>query len=78
MALPARAHGLPLKAIWGPAVHNGVSLFPTYQDLGIKIYEDDLAWFQVAPRRPHTPSNPEDHAYVWPAEVTQAVTEAKR
>jgi hypothetical protein len=66
------------KAIWGPAVHNGVSLFPTYRDLGIKIYEDDLAWFQVAPRRPHTPGNPKDHAYVWPLEVTQAVAEAKR
>jgi hypothetical protein len=66
------------KAMWGPSVHNGVSLFPTYRDLGIKIYEDDLHWASIAPRRPHTPGNPKDHAYAWPAEVTRAVAEAKR
>jgi hypothetical protein len=75
---PREARAASLKAMWGPSVHNGVSLFPTYRDLGVQIYEDDLAWFQVAPRRPHTPGNPKDHAYVWPAEVTQVVAEAKR
>jgi hypothetical protein len=44
----------------------------------VQIYEDDLHWESIAPRRPHTPGNPKDHAYVWPAEVTQAVAEAKR
>jgi hypothetical protein len=66
------------KAMWGPAIHDGVSLFPTYQDLGVKIYEDDVRWNSIAPRRPHSPTSPNDPAYVWPAEVTRAVAEAKR
>jgi hypothetical protein len=66
------------KAMWGPAIHDGTSLFPTYRELGVKIYEDRLRWSAIAPRRPHTPGNPKDRAYVWPAEVTQAVAEAKR
>lgn len=67
-----------LKAMWGPATHSGVSLFPTYQDLGVKIYEDRLPWQFIAPHRPHSPRNPNDPAYAWPSEVTQAVAEAKR
>jgi hypothetical protein len=66
------------KAMWGPAVHDGVSLFPTYRELGVKIYEDRLRWNTIALRRPHSPRNPSETAYVWPAEVTQAVAEAKR
>jgi hypothetical protein len=72
------AQAASLKAIWGPAVHNGASLFPTYRELGVKIYEDRLPWQPIAPRRPSNPRNPHDPAYAWPAEVTQAVTEAKR
>jgi hypothetical protein len=72
----SRAAGM--KAMWGPAVHDGVSLFPTYRDLGVKIYEEDLNWFEVARPRPHNPRNPNDPAYVWPAKVTQAVAEARR
>jgi len=72
------AHASALKAMWGPAIHDGVSLFPTYQNLGIKIYEDDLHWNLIALRRPHSPTNPNEPAYVWPVEVTQAVAEAKR
>jgi hypothetical protein len=64
--------------MWGPAVHEGTSLFPTYQDLGVKIYEDRLSWYSIATRRPRNPTNPNDPAYIWPAEVTQAVAEAKR
>jgi len=67
-----------VKAMWGPAIHDGASLFPTYRDLGIKIYEDDLHWASIALRRPRSPTNPNDPAYAWPAEVTQAVAEAKR
>jgi hypothetical protein len=73
-----RAQAASVKAMWGPSVHNGTSLFPTYRDLGVRIYEDRLPWDSIAPRRPHTPGNPKDHAYAWPAEVTQAVVEAKR
>ncbi len=73
---PARASAT--KAIWGPAIHDGASLFPTYRDLSVKIYEDRLYWSSVAPRRPDHPLNPNDPAYIWPAEVTRAVAEAKR
>ncbi|HEY5199182.1 MAG TPA: hypothetical protein VIJ51_19345 [Solirubrobacteraceae bacterium] len=66
------------KAIWGPAVHDGVSLFPTYRQLGVTIYEDDLDWNLVAPTRPQTPTDPSDPAYHWPSEVTSAVAQAAR
>jgi hypothetical protein len=77
---PASADGrsVALKAMWGPAVRNGASLFPTYQELGVRIYEEHILWSSIALRRPHDARNPDDPAYVWPAEVTQAVAEAKR
>ena len=31
-----------LKAMWGPATRDGVSLFPTYRALGVNIYEDPI------------------------------------
>jgi hypothetical protein len=71
------AEAASLKAMWGPATHDGVSLFPTYHDLGVRVYEDRLAWQSIATRRPRSPRNPHDQAYIWPAEVTQAVAEAK-
>jgi hypothetical protein len=75
---PASARAESLKAIWGPAVHGGRSLFPTYRELGVKIYEDRLTWDTIATRRPRNPRSPNDPAYVWPAEVTTAVAEAER
>jgi len=79
LALPATSGALgPLKAMWGPAIHNGTSLFPTYRDLGVRIYEDRLPWDSIALRRPRNSRSPNDPAYVWPAEVTTAVAEAKR
>lgn len=72
------AHAADQKAIWGPAIHDGASLFPTYRALGVKIYEDRLNWSVVARRRPGHPRNPDDPAYAWPAEVTRAVGQAKR
>jgi len=75
---PSGAGAADVKAMWGPALHEGRTLFPTYRDLGVKIYEDRLDWSTVATRRPHNPRNPKDPAYAWPAEVTQAVAEAKR
>ena len=74
----ATAQGASVKAMWGPAVHDGVSLFPTYRELGVKIYEDHLYWSSIALRRPSNPRNPNETAYAWPAEVTNAVAEAKR
>jgi hypothetical protein len=75
---PASAKADSMKAMWGPAIHNRISLFPTYRELGVNIYEDRLNWSLIAPRRPHSPTNPDDSAYVWPAEVTTAVAEAQR
>jgi hypothetical protein len=77
-ALPGGARDSPLKAMWGPAIHDGVSLFPTYRDLGVRIYEDDLHWDTTAVHRPRNPLDPDDPAYTWPTEVTRAVSEARR
>jgi hypothetical protein len=71
---PSIANGRSLKAMWGPATHDGVSLFPTYENLGVGIYEDDLHWDSIALRRPQHSRSPNDPAYAWPAEVTKAVS----
>jgi hypothetical protein len=75
---PASASASLLKAMWGPSARNGVSVFPTFKELGVKIYEDDLHWDVIAQRRPRNPRRPNDPAYVWPAEVTSAVAQASR
>ena len=72
---PARADAV--KAIWGPYLHEGVSQFPVYRELGASIYEEDLHWDQVAPTRPKRPRDPNDPAYKWPEAVTGAVAEAR-
>src|SRR5438270_5291651 len=72
------AHGSALKAIWGPGTHDGVSQFPIYRELGIRLYEDALHWNAIASRRPRHPRDPHDPAYAWPTEVTRTVAEAKR
>jgi hypothetical protein len=65
------------KAIWGSLTYNGVDQFPLYHQLGVKIYQTTLSWAQVAPRRPAHPTKPSDGAYIWPADITRAVAEAK-
>jgi hypothetical protein len=74
----AQARASVLKGIWGPSTRNGVSLFPIYKQLGDTLYEEDLHWDTIAPRRPTSPRNPRDAAYRWPAAVTSAVALAKR
>jgi len=76
MAVGARADAL--KAVVGPGLVGGVSRFPIYRDLGMRIYEDHILWNAIAPTRPRHPTDPNDPAYVWPAEVTAAVAEASR
>ena len=66
------------KAIWGPVVRDGVSQFPIYRDLGVGIYQSTLRWSDVAPRRPSAPTDPNDPAYSWPAELDIAAAEAER
>jgi hypothetical protein len=53
-------------------------LFPTFNELGVKLYEDGLSWNLIAKRRPKHPRDPNDPAYAWPSEVTRSIAEAKR
>jgi hypothetical protein len=73
----ARA-AVAVKAMWGPAIRNGASLFPIYRELGIRLYEDGLRWSSIARHRPRHARNPADSAYSWPPEVTRATKEAER
>ncbi len=64
------------KAIWGPVQVGGVSQFPIYQDLGVDLFQYTVPWDGVAPTQPANPTDPNDPAYRWPAELDQAVAEA--
>jgi len=66
------------KAIWGPVRVNGVSQFPTYKRLGAGIYMMRINWWEVAPTRPAHPADPNDPAYQWPAEVDDAIAQARQ
>jgi hypothetical protein len=66
------------KAIWGDVYRNGKSQFPLYHKLGVSIFELGVNWSQVAPTRPAHPADPKDPAYAWPAEVDQAIAQARR
>src|SRR4051794_24675393 len=74
----AHARPSPKKAIWGPVERNGKSQFPIYKKLGVGVYEMFLPWDVVAKHRPKSPRNPADPAYAWPADVDQAVAQARR
>src|SRR5690348_4447208 len=77
MLAPAGAYAFS-KAVWGPVYRNGVNQFPVYRQLGASIYEIPLYWNIAAPTRPRHPTDPNDPAYRWPAEIGQAVAQAKR
>lgn len=66
------------KAIWGPSSRHGVSLFPVYRQLGVRLYEDSLPWSSVATSRPRHPRDPNDPAYVWPTELSRSILQARR
>jgi hypothetical protein len=66
------------KAIWGPVRVKGVSQFPIYKDLGAGIYMMRINWWEVAPQRPQHPTDPTDPAYHWPADVDDALNEARK
>lgn len=74
-AAPASAAVTTAKAIWGPLERGGESQMPTYAKLGVGVYEMQLRWERVAPTRPADPRDPSDPAYVWPAQVDQAIKE---
>jgi hypothetical protein len=65
------------KAMLGPESQNGVSPFPLYQDLGVKVIETQLSWPNVATSRPADPTNPTDPAYNWPASYDQEIADAQ-
>jgi hypothetical protein len=73
----ASANFNPRKAIWGPALINGKSAFPTYKRLGVGIYSIAVDWGRVAPSRPADPRDPNDPAYRWPKNIVGWVTEAR-
>jgi len=75
---PAMATFSSKKAIWGPVTLNGKSEFPVYHTMGVDIFQDDLDWAAIAPTRPHDPTNPNDPAYQWPAELSYAIGQAKQ
>ena len=66
------------KAMWGPAFKGGKSQFPIYRDLGVGIWQTGLFWADVAATRPADPTNPNDPAYTWPAELDDGYREAQR
>lgn len=85
LALPAQASGASLlgkpleKALWGPVAIDGVSQFPLYDDLDVTLFQIQIRWERVAPRRrPGDPANPGDPVYRWPAELDTAVAEAAK
>jgi hypothetical protein len=71
-----------LKMIWGPdylpspPAATDTSAFPTYHQLGVNVFEVELLWNEVAPTKPRHPTNPNDPAYQWPAEINFAVSQA--
>jgi hypothetical protein len=66
------------KSMWGPIVRDGQSQFPIYKDLGVGLYQYTVNWSQVAPTKPKDPSNFNDPAYQWPAELDVAVREGSK
>jgi hypothetical protein len=57
---------------------NGASAFPIYHQLGVDVFQIDLNWAQAAPTEPADPNDPNDPAYLWPAQLTQAIAQAAR
>jgi hypothetical protein len=72
-ALAARSDA---KAIWGPVSVGGQSQFPLYHALGVGIFQMGLVWPGVAPTPPENPTDPNDPAYHWPAQISYAIQHA--
>jgi hypothetical protein len=64
--------------IWGPpTLPNGRSAFAIYHQLGVRVFQIDLLWDEVAPNRPQDPTNPRDPAYRWPAYLNRVMSDAR-
>ncbi len=66
------------KGFWGPTEIDGTSMFPTYEKLGVTIYQTSLSWNTIALTRPANPKDPNDPAYQWPVEIDQIIAEARQ
>jgi hypothetical protein len=70
----APAQGGTTKAIWGPW---DAGAFGKYQELGVRVYQIQLAWNDVANAgRPTTPTDPADAKYNWPGQIQEAINNA--
>src|SRR5262245_47432196 len=77
-ALPADASASGKKGIWGPVRVDGRSQFPIYRELGASVFHYRMGWRYQAPTRPVRPRDPSDPAYQWPAELDDALRQARR
>jgi hypothetical protein len=67
------------KLIWGPTrLPDGSSAFPTYDELGVDVFQIQLRWPQAAPTRPAAPEQPADPTYRWPSQLGDAIAQAKQ
>jgi hypothetical protein len=67
------------KLIWGPTrLPDGRSAFPTYDELGVNVFQIQLRWPAVAPTRPASPEDPADPAYHWPTDLDYAIAQANQ
>lgn len=79
LGLASSASSAPLKVIWGGTnAPDGTSEFATYQSLGVDLYMTGIAWDTIAPTKPASPTDPNDPAYRWPADLDFAVAEGQR
>jgi hypothetical protein len=75
----ARRRVVPLKMMWGPAtLPDGSSAFPVYHRLGVQVLQMQLSWKATVAQRPADPTDPNDPAYSWPAQIDLAAREAAR
>jgi hypothetical protein len=49
---------------------------PTYQQLGVEMFQYQMQWNEIAPTRPANPRDPNDPAYQWPNEFQYLVDQA--
>src|SRR5919204_2754933 len=77
-AAPAEAATSLKKGIWGPVRVNGVPQFPIYRRLGAGVWSGRLVWSSVASTRPVHSRMPTDPAYVWPAQLDDAIAQGRR
>jgi hypothetical protein len=74
LAAPASANAFE-KGFWWETP--GLTSFDRLNALGVQLLEIQLHWSATAPQRPANPTDPNDPAYHWPADVDQAVRDAQ-